>query len=542
LVFARTLGRPTPFPGLVDFILSAQNEDCLKVENAIFLAHAIYRSRDALNLLQIIRTFRRRRPRLFAAIVSMMVGGLIQVGFLIFDPQPLRLIRRSADDSADQMIRLAEETRGQLRRSPAFTFVNIDDATYNKWGSHPVTPREHLAVIIERLALSNPTAILVDVDLSFSDLANSDGEATLRKTLAQYPATAAPLLLVRSIYHDGPSPSLPHLRRTVYDPLVATKPNVMWGSPLFERDSDGKIRRWRLFVQACAGDRPTVLPALHLLGAVIARAKVNKSDILQAPKSLIDRLARFGADSCAAPNLRFGEIVEKQSGSANIEINDTEVSQRVLYRVGWRPDLVSIGPDIQTEDGLAPLIAVRPANLLTEGDPATPVPGVEGKFVVIGGSFADSGDWYETPLGRMPGGILLINAIEALALNGTPREPNLFETCATSSFIIVVTSFLAAFLRPMVAAFLAAASVFLIMLMSLPLFRSGVVLNLAIPAIGVTFYDLGTTMVEKFSEARKLGWSFILKRSDAEPKTSAEQDIPVILQSERLRDDSSGGT
>jgi CHASE2 domain-containing sensor protein len=462
-------------------------------------------------------------PRLFEIAVSIIIGGLIQFVVLTFHPPTLQFARRAADDAADQMIRLAEQTSSQLQRSPAYTLITVDDATYNAWGSHQVTPREHLVTIIDRVARSNALAILLDVDLSFSDAVDMVGESKLRDFLARYPATAPPLLLVRSLYHEAPPPALLRLRQTFYDDQTAAKENIVWGSPLFERDADGKIRRWRLFVQACAGDHPVVLPALHLAAAVIARAKLEGGENpIDAAKKLPERLARFGAESCERPTNRSGTIVDKQGNLPNIEIDNSDVSRRVLYRIEWRSDVVSLGQDVRTADGQTPLVAVRPARLVLDGDKGEPIPGLGGKFVVIGGSFADSGDWYDTPLGRMPGPLLLINAIEALTLNGTPREPSTFETVLISSAIILMSSILAAFFRPIIAGPLAGAGIFLIMLISLPRFQSGVVLNLAIPAVGAVAHDLFLKLDEQYRQLREQGWRFIFKNPNVKPAPFAQ--------------------
>jgi hypothetical protein len=81
-----------------------------------------------------IQTLRANYPRLFEIAVSIVIGGLIQFVILTFHPPTLQFARRAADDAADQMIRLAEQTSSQLQRSTAYTLITVDDATYNAWG------------------------------------------------------------------------------------------------------------------------------------------------------------------------------------------------------------------------------------------------------------------------------------------------------------------------------------------------------------------------------------------------------------------------
>lgn len=441
---------------------------------------------------------------------------LLQLFIVIFEP-PLRVARVAADDAADRMIRLAEGTRGSTRELPVFTLIDIDDATYLEWGARPVTPRDKLKVILDRISRSKPLAILLDVDLSYSDLSNPGGEASLDEFLRGYPSTSPPLLLVRSLYHGAPFPALPRLRATSYDPS-ADKPNILWGSPLFERDGDGKVRRWRLFAQACSDGRPVVLPALHLAAATIMRASLASQGAIEAVNDVPRRLARFGADSCGEHTERSGVVLGQQGSYPPIEVGGSDASNRVLYRVAWQSNAVSLGEVQIPQKGSAPLVAIRPANLLLKGDLSNSVPGIEGKLVVVGGSFGDSGDWHDTPIGRMPGTMLLINAIDALAVSGSPREPSRLESAAISTFIIVTTAVCLAFFRPLFASFFAAGVILVIMLLSLPIFKSGVVLNLAIPAVGVAAYGFFETVTKYVQEIREEGWRFIFKKSTVAEK------------------------
>jgi CHASE2 domain-containing sensor protein len=462
--------------------------------------------------------FKARYPRAFELALSVVFGILIEIVILRFQP-PLLIVRRVGDDTADQMIRLLERTTYRMPKSPAFVFIDIDDATWKAWGSKLVTPRSYIATLLERVARSNPLAIVLDVDLAYSDA--TDGK-TLTDFIAGYKSSWPPLLLVRSLA-DDPDGGLPRLRLTEYDravngELVPAKGNVMFTSPLFERDGDGKVRRWKLFAEACNGAAPIVAPSMHLAAAMIARQAIYgapPSDIDPPLDRMTNALAAFTPANCERANGGREGTLDPLPPDRPIRIERDDVSKRVIYRVAWEPGAIGLGPIVELPaaagGGETQLVEVRPARLVVAGDGDAALPGLEGRIVVVGGSFESSGDHYNTPLGVMPGSLMIINAIEALTQNGTPREfPTAFRV-AISLLVIVVASLLTLFLRPIVAA--AALSGFLLMLMFslLNRFQAGAVLDLAVPAVGAFVHDLWDSTVTMARDIGRLRWRWLLK-------------------------------
>jgi CHASE2 domain-containing sensor protein len=149
------------------------------------------------------------------------------------------------------------------------------------------------------------------------------------------------------------------------------------------------------------------------------------------------------------------------------------------------------------------------------------LPGLDGRIAVIGGSFQCGGDRYNTPLGFMPGSLMIINAIEALTQNGTPREFPTPIRLAISLTVIVVASLLTLKLRPVAAA--AGLSLFLLMLMlaSLNRFQAGAVLDLAVPAVGAFVHDLWESTSAMAREMGQQGWRWVLKQ----PLNGSEREL-----------------
>ena len=216
-----------------------------------------------------------------------------------------------------------------------------------------MTPRDDLAILLEHVARSAPLAILLDVDLAYSD--GSDGKA-LKDFLENYKNTWPPLLLVRSLVR-GPDDRLPQPRTTKYDAvvgprmvdgqLVPAKENVMFTSPLFERDGDGKVRRWKLFAKACDGKAPIVVPSMHLAAAMIARHSITARPPTDAGPPLMRMmrvLAAFTPANCEEANGEREGVLDRLPEDRPIKIEKDDVSKRVIYRVAWRPNAVGLGP------------------------------------------------------------------------------------------------------------------------------------------------------------------------------------------------------
>jgi CHASE2 domain-containing sensor protein len=89
-----------------------------------------------------------------------------------------------------------------------------------------------------------------------------------------------------------------------------------------------------------------------------------------------------------------------------------------------------------------------PARLITDAtapyDPAS----IKSRIVVIGGSYADDPDFHITPLGRMPGTLVLINAVNAFLTNDHIRDVPILLRIGVEAIVILVMSALPLRLPP----------------------------------------------------------------------------------------------
>jgi CHASE2 domain-containing sensor protein len=105
-------------------------------------------------------------------------------------------------------------------------------------------------------------------------------------------------------------------------------------------------------------------------------------------------------------------------GDLRISAREDDLAQRILYTIPWRlANRDDVRPLVPWRDGIAaPILETVPAGAVAEGRADTSA--LRDRVVVIGGSFADARDLYATPLGEMPGAIVLVNSIESLIQYG----------------------------------------------------------------------------------------------------------------------------
>ena len=186
---------------------------------------------------------------------------------------------------------------------------------------------------------------------------------------------------------------------------------------------------------------------MHLAAAMIARQAIYGAppgDEDPPLERMTRSLAAFTPANCERANSGREGTLDSLPLDRPIRIEGDDVSKRVIYRVAWKPGAVGLGPVVDAPaaagGGETQLVEVRPARLAASGRPRRGAARLEGRIVVIGGSFKGSGDRYNTPLGVMPGSLMIINAIEALTENGTPREFSTPLRVAISLLVIVVAS------------------------------------------------------------------------------------------------------
>ena len=114
---------------------------------------------------------------------------------------------------------------------------------------------------------------------------------------------------------------------------------------------------------------------------------------------------------------------------------------------------------------------------------------ITGRVVVIGGSFWESRDLYLTPLGQMPGFLVLVNAIHSLHQHEEIKPPSLYLKWPITVALIVLISLIFARLSSFWAMLVTSGVIIIALLpISYYLFKAGVWLDFVLPLCAVALH------------------------------------------------------
>lgn len=359
--------------------------------------------------------------------------------------------------------------------APDLAFIDVDDAAYEAWGARPVTRRDKLCRLIGYAVHAHARAVVVDFDLTSRDSgavqagsavscdatsppdarSSSDGDATLEQFLRRYAERCAstaqrcvPIVLARPLQTAGFSGDGARIyaeRVSFLDASISGMFPVLWGTVDFAVDRDGVVRRWRLWDPVCR-PRPRALPSAILLAAVLYAGAADDGELrrrIAAAQSSLD--AEF-APVCRMPGRRDDlspgpdraisiDIGAPHGRPAALFLTTDALSRTFAFRFGSR------------ESGERTLGITVPALAVTEAtaDHRFDERLLSQHVVLIGSSARDNADRLQTPIGPMPGALVLLNAIDAALSEDYAKQPPLFDQLALELFAVVAASVL--FLR-----------------------------------------------------------------------------------------------
>jgi CHASE2 domain-containing sensor protein len=192
-----------------------------------------------------------------------------------------------------------------------------------------------------------------------------------------------------------------------------------------------------------------------------------------------------------------------QLGADRVHLAPNRVARRIGYRLPWRAEPGAL-PRTLLNGVQVPLLTVLSAAAITEA--VQPLdPGLaHGHLVVIGASHAEGRDLYDTPLGLMPGALIVANAVLSLDSHGELRGPGLPTTLAVETLLIVALSLLFARFGGFWAGLGGGALVlFGLLPLSLWLIADGWWLNYAIPLLAIQAYQMVDQLREILAARRR---------------------------------------
>ncbi|MEW8508454.1 MAG: CHASE2 domain-containing protein [Candidatus Thiodiazotropha sp.] len=438
--------------------------------------------------------------------VNLVIG--IVLALLLHYLHATPLISRAEDLAMDWMISMYRNTGPDDAMRVPFLFIDIDEYSYRAWGEPLVTPRDKLARLLDYAIEGRPALVLLDVDLS----RRTENDQALLEILLRYrekgPVNSAlpPIILARTFRRPDPGShdQLIEERQSFLDGIVSASPKLHWASTLFELESDRVIRRWRLFEPSCNGARGNVIPAIQLLASAITIDEVHGSERLgKAIAPFLPESCEDGNRTLATPPIDKHDSFEL--GRLHVSLRQDRLSSRILYTIPWQPNtILSVGKGAFVDGRNVPLLVRLPAVKITDNKSEELDSGLlKGRVVVIGGSFDDSRDHYLTPLGEMPGALVVINSINSLLGSGEVEAPSLWIKLIVEALLIVMMSYLFAKFPSFWGLLVSGTVVILALLpISFLVFRYGLWLDFAIPLLAVQLHSMSAQLEESIKHPR----------------------------------------
>ncbi|MCP4700304.1 MAG: CHASE2 domain-containing protein, partial [Gammaproteobacteria bacterium] len=326
--------------------------------------------------------------------VLLLIAVLSIVYYLPYSP-----VRALEEYALDVLIAITQHHISDS--SSQFVFFDIDDDTYRKsWKKPLLTPRRHIKTLLDIAVEAQAAVVILDIDLS---LAGEDGEV-LRQTLQDHSASAqcpdrrnqagklcTQILLVRFFEFAGeywePIPSF-------LDEVVEESPNLHWVSASL--NTPAFVRAWQPWQSACVEGKTELTPgAVWMAAALLAEPEIG------AVGSIYQALKGFEGGACGTAltqGLLPWQYPQEHTRPLHLELPASSRQQRILYKIDGEYHGHSLLRVWSAAD-------LRPDSAESEYLKAA------GQAVLIGGSFPAAGDTKVTPLGNMPGAVVLLNAL-----------------------------------------------------------------------------------------------------------------------------------
>jgi adenylate cyclase len=300
---------------------------------------------------------------------------------------------------------------GGQRFPPEIVIVAIDDAAFEKLGARQPIPRPYLASILRGLDRSGAAVVGLDVALSIPTTPAEDGAlAGAIRELGKEAGGGGP----RLVLVDARAPPSGPLA----DPVLLRA--IPRGSDRVPLDEDGAIRRAAVFLPAPGG---ASTPVFGL--AVLAQVDGAASAPAAAPRTLPEDLARY-------PYWRAGAW--SPSGGPRWRSGGPAVADQLRGPGRKLPH----DPEATPSPSWASRCASR-----RRGQP------LRGRVALVGATFAESRDFFQTPVGRLAGVEIHANVVHMLATRSLIRPAGWLLSLGIQLVVVGLAGVLLSWLRPL---------------------------------------------------------------------------------------------
>ncbi len=416
--------------------------------------------------------------------------GLSFLGLIIILTPHIASLMELEDASIDFFMELySGNIPHRKENTPPFVLLDIDDKTYKKWGEPLYTPREKLRNLIDAAVQGKARFIIVDIDVSHSTPYDLELKEYLTNHVAicrENQLACPPIILVRA-FSELASDSVPAKPRIGFfeDVVAQSYPDLQWGSAQFYFTSTYMMRRWRLWEPTCQNEQPGLTYSIELLVMGMIR---------ECTKDIQNALRPYQPQNCDN-----NEVFPPASVSfcgLSMSTNPQSVRQRVMFRIPWsNNEIPPKYPHVVSDNNGVPILTMLSAQLFAESPPQASLDKLNDSIVVIGGSYGYAvrmNDVYSTPIGEMPGALILINAIYTLLQDITIKPVSIWILLAIAIVFITITTVFSYFSFGLWWKILGWINIFIIIgglfYVSVILFENGIWLNIVIPLLIIVIY------------------------------------------------------
>ncbi|MDP2430912.1 MAG: CHASE2 domain-containing protein [Pseudomonadota bacterium] len=413
-------------------------------------------------------------------------------------------------------------------------FIDVDEATFRNsvWGGGEPRqiPLNSINKLLDYIVEQQVRYVVVDFLIDGKTDADQENfKAHLEQILNNKKYSETHFIFARSSNVSLTQGLAQKLRSSVLDDIIARYPNrVHAAAPLFLKSRhDNVLRHWLLWDTVCESNLEgppgsghwVVLPSVQALIKAMEESgptrlfpplqlgsshsgtelpcAVDGANTQAISQAIGSQIAEFEVGKWVQKS--FGTCYEQGSftsesceeerpptrkpiGSEKIKV-DQNLGNRLLYTISDRNDTSSDKLTIPI-----PYFIRQSALDVLEGAPTFEfVNGGPPLVAFIGASYIDSRDIHNTPLGYMPGTLVLVNATDSMLQHGVMQPPGKIVKILTALLCLIAISYLFAILSNDLAVM---GSMMLVMLalfpISLILLQSqGVHLDLAAPLVAV---------------------------------------------------------
>jgi CHASE2 domain-containing sensor protein len=405
-------------------------------------------------------------------VFNVLIGIVIEVVLHLLGRAPV--VVAAENWAMDVAMRVSADFQPHATGAPSVTIIDVDEETWRDpaWGGgEPYrAPRNNLLQLIRCALGKGAHSVVVDVIIEDPEGPGDQIFVSEMEKLAADPSLAKRhqhVLFVRTLREPLIAPDLlaPVLRKSPLDDVIRHSNGVLINvAPYFETSRDGLVRRWRLWTPACEPNDigppsvghwrvlPSVQLALESLKEMVKDAPWDMSASLGPCLLSAEALNHLGDKDF--PNFPLEKNAEKSINDINdqmlrwlrkhLELTHQPVeparsegfdpSSRIFFGDRFPPN----GARVQVVSALKLL---PPDGCTASASPNVRLPPTWGDVIIIGQSAEAARDEHETPVGAMPGTMVIANALQSLDVRGVIQPLGEPWSCALMVFSILLVAF-----------------------------------------------------------------------------------------------------